>query len=139
MFHRLEFRVHRHATEEEARVLAAFRFLTGVDEPDREEMEGLHGNPIVVLRATLERSKDVQTFWGRVKAGGALTPILRTLDRRVDDDGLLHVRFDKQEAYQERVAVASHDDVITLRGKVAAYPAKRERALKVARAYLEAV
>lgn len=139
MFHRLDFRVHRHATEVEDRVLAAFRFLTGVETPRREEAEGFHGNPIVVFRGTLVRSKAIRAFWERVKAGGALPPILRTLERRVDDGCNLHARFDKQEAYKGHVAVAPHDDVIALRGKVAAYPAKRAKALAVARDYLEAV
>lgn len=139
MFHRLEFRVHRHATEEEDRVLEALRFLTGATDPEREEAEGVHGNPIVVFRTTLERDGDVRRFWERVKAGGALASVLRTLERRVDDDCQLHVRFDKQEAFRGRVVVVRHDDVIQLRGKVAAYPAKRAKALDAARTYLEAI
>lgn len=139
MFHYLEFRVHCHATEEEARVRQAFAFVTGVEDPEMSQAEGYHGNPILVLTATLENSSDIAAFWERAKAEGQLEVVLRELDQRVDDDCNLFARFDKQEAYQGRLRLARHDDVISMRGKVAAYPAKRALALDAAREYLEGV
>lgn len=139
MFHRLEFRVHSHATEEEAKVRQAFAFVTGVEEPEVDRTEGYHRNPILVLTARLETRADIAAFWERVQAEGQLDAFLRELDVRIDEDCILHARFDKQEAFQGRLRLASHDDVISLKGKVAAYPAKRSQALEAARAYLEEV
>lgn len=139
MFHYLEFRAHCHATEEESRVREAFAFVTGVEDPEVSKAEGYHGNPILVLTATLENSPDIAAFWERAKAEGQLEVVLRELDKRVDDDCNLFARFDKQEAYQGRLRLARHDDVISMRGKVAAYPAKRSLALDAAREYLEGV
>lgn len=117
----------------------AFAFVSGVEDPERREMEGYHGNPIVVLSATLENNPDIARFWSRAKEHDVVATVLRELDRRLDDRTTLHLRFDKQEAYRERLRLASHDDVVTAKGKVAAYPAKRPIALEAARRYLEEV
>ncbi len=139
MFHRLDFRVHCHATEVEERVQQAFALVTGVGNPDVSKTQGYYGNPIVVFTARIKGAEAIDTFWRRVKEAGELDAILRTLERRIDDDCQIHLRFDKQEAFLGRLRVADHDDVISMKGKVAAYPAKRERALEAAASYLEGV
>lgn len=139
MFHRLEFRVHCHATEVEERVQQAFALVSGVDSPDVTRAEGHYGNPIAVFRAVVEDSKHIDAFWGRVKEAGELDAILETLGSRIDEDCQIYLRFDKQEAYLGRIRLADHDDVVSVKGKVAAYPAKRERALEAARGYLAGV
>ncbi|MFQ6012434.1 MAG: RNA-binding domain-containing protein [Thermoplasmata archaeon] len=136
-FRRLDFRVHTHATEEEDRVRRALAFVSGVEEPSVQRAEGHHGNPISILTARLVRAADIRAFWDRVKAEGQLAPILSELERRVDGRGHLFLRFDKQEAYRGRLKLVRHDDIVSVKGKVSAYPARRERALEVARAYLE--
>jgi RNA binding exosome subunit len=139
MFHRLDFRVHVHATEEEERVLQAFAFISGVEQPNVTKAEGYHGNPIAILTGSLEDSRGIRGFWQRVKEAGELDVVLSDLERRVDEDCVLHLRFDKQEAYLGRMKVVRHDDVVSVRGKVAAYPARREIALRVVREYLQEV
>ncbi|MCJ2532225.1 MAG: exosome protein [Candidatus Thermoplasmatota archaeon] len=136
-FHRLDFRVHVHATEEEDRVREALAFLSGVEDPAVEQAEGHHGNPISILIASLNRPSDIRAFWDRVRDHGQMAPLLAELGKRLDARGQLFLRFDKQEAYRGRMKLVRHDDVVSVKGKVAAYPARRERALEVSRAYLE--
>ncbi len=137
MFRRIEFRVHCHATEKEERVLRAFTQVSGVDNPDVRTTEGHYGNRIAVFTAVVKDSEAIDEFWQRVREAKELEEVLRTLDRRVDADCRLYLRFDKQEAYLGRVRLADHDDVIAAKAKVAAYPAKRERALEIVREYFE--
>lgn len=139
MFHRLEFRVHCHATEVEERVQQAFASVSGVESPEVSKTQGHHANPITIFTASLKDAGDIDAFWRRVREAGELDAILKTLDRRIDDDCQLYLRFDKQEAYLGRLRLADHDDVISVRGKVAAYPARRERALEAAASYLKGV
>ncbi|MFQ5920342.1 MAG: RNA-binding domain-containing protein [Thermoplasmata archaeon] len=136
-FHRLDFRVHVHATEVEDRVRKALAFVSGVEDPTVKRAEGHHGNPISVLMASLRRSADIRAFWDRVRADGQIATVLAELEKRLDARGQLSLRFDKQEAYRRRMKLVRHDDVVSVKGKVAAYPARRERALEVARAYLQ--
>ncbi|MFQ5552342.1 MAG: RNA-binding domain-containing protein [Thermoplasmata archaeon] len=138
-FRRLHFRVHAHATEEEERVRQAFAFVSGVEEPSVQRAEGHHGNPISILTITVSRSPEIRAFWARVKAEDQLRVLLGELESRLDGTGQLFLRFDKQEAYRGRMKLVRHDDVVSVKGKVVSYPARRERALEVARTYLEGV
>ncbi|MFQ5837585.1 MAG: RNA-binding domain-containing protein [Thermoplasmata archaeon] len=126
----MEFRAHGHATENNERVLKAFAFVTGIEKPTITRAEGYHGNPIAIFTASLEDSKSIRAFWERVREAGELEAVLKDLDRRVDEDCQLHLRFDKQEAYQGRLKVVRHDDIISMKAKVAAYPARRDKAVQ---------
>jgi hypothetical protein len=139
MFLRVELRVFSHATEDEGKVKAALGLATGGAEPDEYKTEGHHGNPIVIYTVQLTTPRDIRAFWARLQEHRQVKLILEELDRRMDDDLLVHFRLDKQEAYGGRLKVVDHDDVIAVKAKVGAYPAKRERGLEAARSFLAEV
>lgn len=136
MFHRLEFRVYAHATEDEAKVRQALDFATGGAEAEETSTEGHHGNPIHILVATLERPAAIRAFFAKLEPGD-IERLATEVDRRLDEDLFFHLRLDKQEAYGGRLRLADHDDIIAVRGKVASFPAKRERALPGLVEYLQ--
>jgi RNA binding exosome subunit len=136
--HYVEVRAFCYATEAEDRVETALRTLLPADVAlERAESEGHFGDPILVLSARVERTDEVR----EVLAALAHLPateydrLVAELDERVDEDCNLFVSLDKQAAYDGEVRLG---DGITLRGKVEAYPAKREAALENARDLLEA-
>jgi len=136
--HYVEVRAFCYATEAEDRVETALRMLLPADVAlERAESEGHFGDPILVLSARVERTDEVR----EVLAALAHLPadeydrLVAELDERVDEDCNLFVTLDKQAAYDGEVRLG---DGITLRGKVEAYPAKREAALENARELLEA-
>lgn len=139
MFLRIDFRTFVHATEDEGRVRAALDFVSGGAPVERSEVEGYHGNPIVVLQAQIGRAGDIEQFWRMLSGEGQLTDIGRQLERRFDDDLTLHMKLDKQEAYLGRLRLADHDDAIIVRAKVASYPAKRSLALPSLAEYIQEV
>ncbi len=139
MFHSVEFRTVCHATEDPDRVERAMRTLSPDGTIEAEALEGHHGNPLVMMAVRLEDADTIRAFWRRVKDAGAMPPVLATLDERVDDDAVLHLRFDKQKAHGGTLELARRDDVIAVRAKVAAHPAKRSNAVRIARAYLSGV
>ncbi len=51
----------------------------------------------------------------------------------MDDSGNLFLRFDKQRAFLGDLKVVDHGDSIHLKIKIAAYPAKKKVAIKIAR------
>ncbi|HYU07670.1 MAG TPA: RNA-binding domain-containing protein, partial [Thermoplasmata archaeon] len=57
-------------------------------------------------------------------------------ETRVDDDGILHFRIDKQTAYLEKLTLAQDTDPIDVRLKLMAFPAKPEVARQLARSVL---
>ena len=51
----------------------------------------------------------------------------------MDEKGNLFLRFDKQKAYQDELKIVEHGDSIHVKIKMAAYPARKENAMKLAR------
>jgi RNA binding exosome subunit len=135
MFHSVELRAHVHATEDETRVERAMRTLSPDGTIESEAAEGVHGNPIVLKRLRIQTNEAITAFWGRLKAAGLLEKVLEDLDARVDEDVVLHLRFDKQAAHRGSIEPARTDDVISVRAKIAAHPAKKSVAVRIAREY----
>ena len=137
MFHWLEARAFAHATEDEERVVAALRTLLPEGEVRREKLEGHFGNPLLMLAVRAERAEGIRAVWRRIVDALGRDAILGGLEERVDEDGLYHLRVDKQQASLGMIAPPSDGDVIDVRAKVAAYPKKREIALRVLREFVE--
>jgi len=135
--HWIEVRTYSHATEDESRVDTALAFAFPETESVREVLEGHFGNVLVRLTRRIDHAKSIRTVWERWSAAGLVQSLESEVDARVDEDGVLHFRLDKQDAFQERWALAKDSDAIDVRLKLVAYPAKPEIARRVARSILE--
>jgi len=134
-FHYVDLRTFCYATEDEKRVEAALRtFLPEEAEIEREETEGHNGDRILVLSVRLERADEVRHVLSRLAEIEDFEGLMAELDDRIDDNCAFFLGLDKQAAYDGRVALG---DGLMLRGKVEAYPAKRERAVETAEEALE--
>lgn len=120
----IEARAHCHVTEDEARVLAALDAACPDGPPTRETFEGHFGNPIVRLTRRVANPEAIGTAWERWRAAGILEAIAKDIDVRVDDNGLLHFRLDKQTAYVGTASLAKEADSIDVQVRLKAYPAK---------------
>ena len=134
-FHYVDLRAFSYATEDEKRVESALRtYLPEETELDRQVTTGHHGDRIVVRSARLENADDVRHVLDRLVTLPDYETFLDELDERVAEDCSLYLTLDKQAAFGGEVR---QGDGITLRGKVEAYPAKRESAVENAREALE--
>ncbi|MFB6141830.1 MAG: RNA-binding protein [Halorientalis sp.] len=134
-FHYVDLRTFCYATEDEKRVERALRtFLPEDHDIERAVSEGHHGDRIVVLSARIERADEMRHVLARVSELDGADRLLAELDERVDDNCSLFLRLDKQAAFGARVELG---EGITLRAKVEAYPATKEKAVGNARAALE--
>ncbi|MFB6202601.1 MAG: RNA-binding protein [Halorhabdus sp.] len=128
-FHYVDLRTFCYATEHEDRVETALRTVLPEDAPiERAETEGHHGDRILVLSTRLERADDVRHVLSAVASLVAQDreTLLAELDDRVDENCSFFLTLSKQAAFSGRV---ERGDGITLRGKVEAYPAEKERAV----------
>ncbi|WP_280536334.1 RNA-binding protein [Halopenitus sp. POP-27] len=133
--HYVELRTFCYATEDEKRVTAALEtFLPEDTAIDRVENVGHHGDRIVVLSARVETADEMRHVLDRLADLEAIDRVIDELGERVDENCSLFLRLDKQAAFRDDVRLG---DGITLRGKVEAYPAKREAAVENARELLE--
>ena len=134
-FSALRFRTFCHATEDETRVRKALDFVTGCAPIAVSITEGHHGNRICILETQLTKKKEIEQFWSRFADAGLLAKLLENIDERIGDDLALGIRFDKQHAYAGRLAFDDGGDVIHVRARIVAHPAKRENALAAVQDY----
>ena len=134
-FHYVDLRTFCYATEDEKRVETALRtFLPAETNVECEETEGHNGDRILVLSVRLERADEVRHVLSRLAGIEDFEGLVAELDDRIDDNCAFFLGLDKQSAYGGRVELG---DGLMLRGKVEAYPAKRERAIETAEKALE--
>ncbi len=139
-FHSLAFRAFCQATEDEEKVKKALLFASGAENVESHMSEGYHGNSILIITASIHNRKRIESFFRRLSEPD-LRQLLDSLDARVDDDGNMFLRLDKQKALLEELEMSDDDadDVISGRGNIKAYPKKRETALAVASGFLNSV
>ena len=128
-FHYLDLRAFCYVTEEEKRVEEALRrFLPDDFELDRTSSEGHYGDRILVLSARVENADDVRTVLAALEELSTEEgeQLKSELEERVDENCSFFLTLDKQAAFRGDVTLG---DGITIRGKVEAYPAKKEHAI----------
>ena len=127
-----------HATEDIAKVEQALRTVVGDAPIERSRTEGHFGNAIEVLESTL---KDEDLIMGVLErmTDEDLANVGTTLAMRTDDACQVFIRLDKQRAYHEELRLSDGEDVVAVRIKVRAFPAKPELATEIMRQALEEI
>jgi RNA-binding protein len=115
---KMDFRVFQHATEHPDKVGLALRFVSGTDTVSSSKAEGYYGNPIVILETSIGNRKELEDFWERAGAAGLYAGVEENLEERINEEGVLHIRFDKQKAVGGVLCLSAGDDVVLARGRV---------------------
>jgi RNA binding exosome subunit len=138
-FHYIDLQAFCYATEDERRVEDALRtFLPDEFEIERVENTGYYGDRIVVFSTRIENAADIRHVLEQLLR---MDPESRSdlrdeLDQRVTEDCELYLYLDKQAALVGNVELG---EGMSLRGKVEAYPAKKESAVENVDEALEAL
>lgn len=137
-FHWVRVQVFCYATEDEALIRETMTAILGADGFDTESVEGEHGNRMIIMQAEISKEKDTLALFGRL-GPGVKNRILADISARVDEDCVLYLRLDKQKAVKGVYSVAHHGDVISVTGKIASHPARKEIAERNLAAFLDKV
>ncbi len=124
-FHWIRIETFCYATEKEDLVTSTFSELIGTDEFQKDIVESEHGNTMIVLQYMMTKQKEMDALFSKL-GPALLEQYLSDLDDRVDDDCVFYTRLDKQKAVCGEYAVAHHGDVISITGKIASNPARKE-------------
>ncbi|MFW9918053.1 MAG: RNA-binding domain-containing protein [Candidatus Thorarchaeota archaeon] len=118
---RIEARAFSRATEVPERVRTALLTLFPEDIQEHvilteETTEGHHKNPIRILNATLEHpfTDETSRFIFSHLTQSDMDSLLKTFERRIDEDCTFFLRIDKQAAYLGYIEMAMAPDVISL-------------------------
>ncbi len=126
-------RAYCQATEVEDRVARALDAVVPAGDESRERLEGQFGNPVVVIVRRLARADDVRDAWSRWTAAGLPRALAADLESRLDPDGVVHFRLDKEAAFEGTLALAAGAEPIDIQVKLKAYPANPQEIQRVAR------
>lgn len=139
MIHNLSYRAFVYGTENEEKVREALSTLLPEAQPTKEITEGYHKNQVIILQGKITKKRELKDFLEKLHSlnPSAKKRILRELEFKMDERGNLFLRFDKQRAYLGDLKVVDHGDSLHLKLKIAAYPSRKEEALKVARQIFE--
>jgi len=116
----LQARTYIHATENRDKVVKAIlevlpENIRGRARLESDVYEGYYGNPIEVLTLNLndpsEALEALRHIVGRLGEVDRMR-LLETLEERVDKQGGLYIRLDKQNAFKGILALGEGDDVI---------------------------
>lgn len=128
--HYIDLRAFCYVTEADERVEDALRlFLPDEFELQRAESDGHYGDRILVLSARVENASGMRSVLDALGdlADEDFSEVVDQLDERVNENCAFFLTLDKQAAFNGEVELG---DGITLRGKVEAYPAKKESAIE---------
>lgn len=136
--HNLRYRTFCYATEDPAKVVDALSFVVGDVDTDTDKASTYHGAPITIYRGEIDDQPTIDRILREI-AGTLGNDLRLELTKRLDEDSQLHLRLDKQAAYDERYAWARGGDAVAVWGTVEAYPSKKAKAVQAMEAYLDQV
>jgi len=141
MIHYIIFRTQAHTTEDVSRVRQALENVLPPETPvEEEETKGYFDNPIVILSARLEKkvAEKYMDFLRTKLPEADLKGLVGEIPERVSESCDFYLKLSKQDAYMGDVRTSYAEDIIAIRARVAAYPAKRESCIKTMKEYLHA-
>ncbi|MCQ2964090.1 MAG: exosome protein [archaeon] len=151
MIHNIRYRVFVYENEDLDLITDALLNILPSAEVEAEEVEGLLEEPMVILSGMVSKKRHTKEFLNNLLAidKNQLSKLYNDLDKKMDEKGNLFLRFSKDfkvlESGENNQSENDSDDAIDLNQwkildggdsihlkiKVAAYPAKKEVALKI--------
>ena len=141
MIHNIRYRVFIYENEDKDEILEALLNVLPTAEPEVEEAEGLLEEKMLILTGTISKKRETKEFLNTLIDSigkDQLIKLYEDLDRKMDEKGNLFLRFSKEKALDEEWEILDGGDSIHLKVKIAAYPAKKEVAIrKISEAFPE--
>ena len=133
MIHNIRYRVFIYDDEMKDDVLQALLNVLPDAEPEAEEAEGLLGENMLILSGVVSKKRHTKEFLNSLLSidNDQLKKLYGDLERKMDEKGNLFLRFSKEKALDGEWEILDGGDSIHLKVKIAAYPAKKEVALKL--------
>ncbi|MEN6553001.1 MAG: RNA-binding protein [Methanobacterium sp.] len=135
MIHNISYRVFVYGTENEEKVKEAVQTLFPNSHPQTDTTEGYFKNPVLILHDKISKNREIKNFIHILEEidESSKKQLRSELENKMDERGNLFLRFDKQRAYLGDLKIIKHGDAIHVKINIAAYPAKKEKAMEVAR------
>ncbi|RBQ22921.1 RNA-binding protein [Candidatus Methanobinarius endosymbioticus] len=141
MIHNIRYRIFVYEDENEEELIEGLKNILPTAKIEREVAEGMLEDKIVILSGKIDKKKEIKEFLKTLLAMDKdfLEKLSKDLNRKTDENGNLFLRFSKDSACNEKWEICDTGDSIHLKVKIAAYPAKKEVAIKLLNEVLDEV
>lgn len=129
MIHNIKFRAFVYENENLDEINQAILNILPEAEINAEEAEGLLEDRIIILSGVISKKRYTKAFFNKLLELDK-DKLISDLVRKMDDKGNWFLRFSKSDAIDEKLTIVDSGDSIHLKIKIAAYPAKKEIAIK---------
>ncbi|MCD5425929.1 MAG: hypothetical protein LRZ92_05665 [Methanosarcinaceae archaeon] len=97
---------------------------------------GHYKNPITIISVKLTRKSEISSFFKCINENISFSEhekFISDIPDRLDEDQVLHLRFNKQAAFLGKIVLTEDSDAISVKIKIVTYPKNRNSAIKEAR------
>ncbi len=129
MIHNIKFRAFVYKNESVDEISQAILNLLPEAEIEAEEAEGLLEDKILILTGVVSKKRYTNDFFNKLLQSTDLEKLNNDLEQKIDEKGNWFLRFDKNDALDEKLTVLDKGDSIHLKVKIAAFPAKKQIAV----------
>ena len=126
MIYNIKFRAFVYKNESVDEISQAILNLLPEAEIEAEEAEGLLEDKILILTGVVSKKRYTKDFFNKLLQSTDLEKLNNDLEQKMDEKGNWFLRFDKNDALDEKLTVLDKGDSIHLKVKIAAFPAKKQ-------------
>ncbi len=137
-----EAEVFEYPSEDSDKVNKAIEFVIPFKKKVlKERLESEHGASIFKITVKLKKSEARKLLKSIIErlSKKELNEIISTLEKRLNDEGFLFLRFDKQEAYEGKLKLSYSGDVIRIKIRLTSYPLDVKKIITGLREFLNEV
>ncbi|MDR1819022.1 MAG: exosome protein [Methanobrevibacter sp.] len=133
MIHNLRFRLFVYSHEDEDELYQALINIFGDVEVEREVVEGINEEPIIILYGVIFKKRILKDFVLNLKSDIYFNgnDFFDKVDKKMDDNANLFIRLSKDYAKNKELKILDGGDSIHLKIKIAAYPSKKRIAIPI--------
>ena len=137
MIHNIKFRAFVYENESIDEITQSILNILPEAEIEAEEAEGLLEDKIIILSGVVSKKRYTKTFFKTLLDNVDLEKLNDDLELKIDEKGNWFLRFDKDDALDEKWTILDKGDAIHLKVKIAAFPAKKQIAVDKVREAIE--
>ena len=137
MIHNIKFRAFVYENESIDEITQSILNILPEADIEAEEAEGLLEDKIIILSGVVSKKRYTKTFFKKLLDSVDLEKLNDDLELKIDEKGNWFLRFDKDDALDEKWTILDKGDAIHLKVKIAAFPAKKQIAVDKVREAIE--
>lgn len=126
----IQIETFSHATEDIEKVKSVLSKFFSFDISFNENKTyGHFGNEITIINVELSKNKEIKDFVSNFLTIVDKSYILETLEKRLDEDGILFIRMGKERVFNDDFTIDDNGDIL-ISMKFVTYPKSREKVIE---------